>query len=42
MPIFFRVVFKPPATISQDQTTARYDASGEGTLSQRAATTPAS
>ncbi|KAL3959627.1 hypothetical protein ACCO45_004744 [Purpureocillium lilacinum] len=30
MPIFFRVAFKPPATISQDQTTARYDASGEG------------
>ncbi|KAF4465272.1 chorismate synthase, partial [Fusarium albosuccineum] len=32
MPIFFKVGFKPPATISQDQTTARYDASGEGVL----------
>lgn len=35
MPIFFRVAFKPPATISQDQTTARYDATGEGTLSAK-------
>ncbi|KAL7931733.1 chorismate synthase [Trichoderma chlorosporum] len=32
MPIFFRVAFKPPATISQAQTTARYDGSGEGVL----------
>ncbi|KAJ2968735.1 hypothetical protein NQ176_g9036 [Zarea fungicola] len=35
MPIFFRVTFKPPATISQDQTTARYDASGEGVLAAK-------
>ncbi|KAJ6783455.1 hypothetical protein PWT90_04360 [Aphanocladium album] len=35
MPIFFRVAFKPPATISQDQTTARYDASGEGVLAAK-------
>ncbi|POS68843.1 chorismate synthase [Diaporthe helianthi] len=35
MPIFFRVAFKPPATISQDQTTARYDASGEGILAAK-------
>ncbi|KAF4450141.1 chorismate synthase [Fusarium austroafricanum] len=35
MPIFFRVGFKPPATISQDQTTARYDASGEGILAAK-------
>ncbi|KAF9778808.1 bifunctional chorismate synthase/riboflavin reductase [NAD(P)H] aro2 [Fusarium sp. DS 682] len=35
MPIFFRVGFKPPATISQDQTTARYDASGEGVLAAK-------
>ncbi|KAI8724477.1 Chorismate synthase [Fusarium sp. LHS14.1] len=32
MPIFFKVGFKPPATISQDQTTARYNALGEGLL----------
>ncbi|KAM3537445.1 hypothetical protein ARSEF1564_009633 [Beauveria bassiana] len=31
----FRVTFKPPATISQDQTTARYDASGEGVLAPK-------
>lgn len=35
MPIFFRVAFKPPATISQDQTTSRYDAAGEGVLSAK-------
>ncbi|KAL6411442.1 chorismate synthase [Ilyonectria robusta] len=35
MPIFFRVAFKPPAIISQDQTTARYDASGEGVLTAK-------
>ncbi|KAM3447938.1 hypothetical protein MY3296_008266 [Beauveria thailandica] len=32
---YFRVAFKPPATISQDQTTARYDASGEGILAAK-------
>ena len=35
MPIFFRVAFKPPATISQEQTTARYDAGGEGVLAAK-------
>lgn len=35
MPIFFRAAFKPPATISQDQTTARYDAGGEGVLAAK-------
>lgn len=35
MPIFFKVGFKPPATISQDQTTARYDAQGEGVLAAK-------
>ncbi|KAM0351575.1 hypothetical protein ACHAPU_002583 [Fusarium lateritium] len=35
MPIFFKVGFKPPATISQDQTTALYDGSGEGVLSAK-------
>ncbi|KAK2048570.1 chorismate synthase [Colletotrichum somersetense] len=35
MPIFFSVAFKPPATISQDQITARYDASGEGILAAK-------
>ncbi|CAF3477854.1 bifunctional chorismate synthase/riboflavin reductase [NAD(P)H] aro2 [Fusarium graminearum] len=35
MPIFFKVGFKPPATISQDQTTARYDGQGEGILSAK-------
>lgn len=35
MPIFFRVAFKPPATIAQDQTTARYDAAGEGVLAAK-------
>ncbi|KAK5992060.1 Chorismate synthase aro-2 [Cladobotryum mycophilum] len=35
MPIFFRVAFKPPATIGQDQTTAKYDASGEGVLAAK-------
>lgn len=35
MPIFFRVAFKPPATISQEQTTARYDASGNGVLAAK-------
>ncbi|KAM0668458.1 hypothetical protein ACQRIU_002020 [Beauveria bassiana] len=33
--IFFRVGFKPPATIAQDQLTSRYDASGEGILATR-------
>lgn len=35
MPIFFRTAFKPPATISQDQTTARYDGQGEGVLAAK-------
>ncbi|GKT99730.1 chorismate synthase [Fusarium langsethiae] len=35
MPIFFKVGFKPPATISQDQTTARYDGQGEGVLAAK-------
>ncbi|KAK7421565.1 bifunctional chorismate synthase/riboflavin reductase [NAD(P)H] aro2 [Neonectria magnoliae] len=35
MPIFFNVAFEPPPTISQDQTTARYDASGEGVLAAK-------
>lgn len=35
MPIFFRAAFKPPATISQDQTTASYDASSEGVLAAK-------
>ncbi|CAM1510575.1 Fc.00g009100.m01.CDS01 [Cosmosporella sp. VM-42] len=35
MPIFFKVGFKPPATISQDQTTARYDGDGEGVLAAK-------
>ncbi|KAF4978972.1 hypothetical protein FZEAL_4739 [Fusarium zealandicum] len=35
MPIFFKIGFKPAATISQDQTTARYDGSGEGVLAAK-------
>ncbi|KOS23298.1 Chorismate synthase [Escovopsis weberi] len=35
MPIFCRVAFKPPATIGQDQTTAKYDASGEDVLAAK-------
>ncbi|CCE32594.1 bifunctional chorismate synthase/riboflavin reductase [NAD(P)H] aro2 [Claviceps purpurea] len=35
MPIFFRVAFKPPATISKDQMTATYDGSGEGVLAAK-------
>ncbi|KFA74725.1 hypothetical protein S40288_03958 [Stachybotrys chartarum IBT 40288] len=35
MPTFFRLAFKPPATISQDQTTARYDGEGEGVLAAK-------
>lgn len=35
MPIFFKLSFKPAATISQDQTTARYDADGEGVLAAK-------
>ncbi|KAJ4144370.1 hypothetical protein LMH87_003254 [Akanthomyces muscarius] len=35
MPIFFRVAFKPPATISQNQTTALYDATGAGVLAAK-------
>ena len=31
-PIYFRVAFKPPATIGQAQTTATYDTGKEGTL----------
>ncbi|TQV90794.1 chorismate synthase [Cordyceps javanica] len=31
----FRVAFEPPATISQYQTAARYDASGEGVLAAK-------
>lgn len=41
MPIFFRVAFKPPATISQEQTTARYDGSGEGVLAAKGRHDPA-
>lgn len=35
MPIFFCVAIKPPAIISQDQITARYDASSEGILTAK-------
>ncbi|KAI2615102.1 chorismate synthase [Hypoxylon sp. NC1633] len=31
-PVYFRVAFKPPATISQAQTTATYDGESEGVL----------
>lgn len=31
-PVYFRVAFKPPATISQAQTTATYDGDAEGVL----------
>ncbi|OTB05308.1 hypothetical protein M426DRAFT_319857 [Hypoxylon sp. CI-4A] len=31
-PVYFRVAFKPPATISQAQTTATYDGDSEGVL----------
>ncbi len=34
-PIYFRVAFKPPATISQEQTTATYDGSSEGVLAAK-------
>lgn len=34
-PIYFRVGFKPPATIGQAQTTATYDGSSEGTLAAK-------
>ncbi|KAI2631598.1 chorismate synthase [Xylaria nigripes] len=34
-PIYFRVAFKPPATISQDQTTATYDGESEGVLAAK-------
>ncbi|KAI1328078.1 chorismate synthase [Xylariaceae sp. FL0255] len=34
-PIFFRVAFKPAATISQDQTTATYDGESEGVLAAK-------
>ncbi|KAJ9143349.1 Chorismate synthase [Pleurostoma richardsiae] len=34
-PIYFRVAFKPPATIGQAQTTATYDGSGEGVLAAK-------
>ncbi|KAH8883030.1 chorismate synthase [Thozetella sp. PMI_491] len=34
-PIYFRVAFKPPATISQAQTTATYDGSSEGVLAAK-------
>lgn len=34
-PIYFRVGFKPPATISQPQTTATYDGESEGVLAAK-------
>lgn len=34
-PIYFRVGFKPPATIGQAQTTATYDGSNEGVLAAK-------
>ncbi|WYZ37104.1 hypothetical protein EsH8_II_000610 [Colletotrichum jinshuiense] len=34
-PIYFRIAFKPPATIGQDQTTATYDGSEEGVLAAK-------
>ncbi|KAI0905888.1 chorismate synthase [Ustulina deusta] len=34
-PIYFRVAFKPPATISQEQTTATYDSESEGILAAK-------
>ncbi|KAI0484340.1 chorismate synthase [Xylariaceae sp. FL0804] len=34
-PVYFRVAFKPPATISQAQTTATYDGGGEGVLAAK-------
>ncbi|PSS03347.1 chorismate synthase [Coniella lustricola] len=34
-PIYFRVGFKPPATIGQEQTTATYDGSSEGVLAAK-------
>ncbi|KAH9893803.1 chorismate synthase [Xylariomycetidae sp. FL2044] len=34
-PIYFRVAFKPPATISQAQTTATYEGDGEGVLAAK-------
>ncbi|KAL0940420.1 chorismate synthase [Colletotrichum truncatum] len=34
-PIYFRIAFKPPATIGQDQTTATYDGSTEGVLAAK-------
>ncbi|KAM0263776.1 hypothetical protein ACHAQJ_001094 [Trichoderma viride] len=35
MPIFFRVAFKPPATIGQDQTTTSYDGTAEVVLAAK-------
>jgi chorismate synthase len=34
-PIYFRVAFKPPATIGQAQNTATYDGDGEGVLAAK-------
>ncbi|KAK7755854.1 bifunctional chorismate synthase/riboflavin reductase [NAD(P)H] aro2 [Diatrype stigma] len=34
-PVYFRTAFKPPATISQAQTTATYDGSSEGVLAAK-------
>ncbi|KAI0205618.1 chorismate synthase [Astrocystis sublimbata] len=34
-PIYFRIAFKPPATISQEQTTATYDGESEGVLAAK-------
>jgi chorismate synthase len=34
-PIYFRVAFKPPATIGQAQTTATYDGTAEGVLAAK-------
>jgi len=35
MPVYFRVAFKPPATIGQAQTTATYDGLSEGVLAAK-------
>ncbi|KAK1951965.1 chorismate synthase [Colletotrichum sublineola] len=35
VPIYYRVAFKPTATIGQDQTTATYDGSEEGVLAAK-------
>ncbi|KAF4589888.1 chorismate synthase [Ophiocordyceps camponoti-floridani] len=35
MPVYFRVSFKPPSTIGQDQTTATYNGSEQGVLAAK-------